>query len=146
MTLHRCCFENRYRPEPHQAGWPGLLNGGILASLVDCHCVCTAIADTRRAHDESGPDPGPVSFATGSLSISYLRPVPIDATVELTARSAERTPRKTRLECTVVARGELCARARSLPFASAGHSSPRPARQSHHQSSTRGSAGRAAGL
>ena len=88
-----------------------MLNGGILATLVDCHCVCTAIADVRRAHDQLANHEGEVVFATGSLSVSYLRPVPIDATVELTARIIERTPRKTRLECSVVARGELCARA-----------------------------------
>jgi acyl-coenzyme A thioesterase PaaI-like protein len=101
----------RYRPESHQAGWPGVLNGGILASLVDCHCVCTAMSGARRALTEIRNDETPVAFATGSLSISYLRPVPIDATVELTARIVERSSRKTRLECTVVARGELCARA-----------------------------------
>jgi acyl-coenzyme A thioesterase PaaI-like protein len=101
----------RYQPEPHQAGWPGVLNGGILATLVDCHCVCTAIADARHGREEHAADAAPVVFATGSLAVSYLRPVPIDALVELTARITERTPRKTRLECSVLARGELCARA-----------------------------------
>ena len=104
----------RFQPEAHQAGWPGILNGGILATLVDCHCVCTAIADAHRAHDESSNDEAVVAFATGLLSVSYLRPLPIDATVELTARITERTARKTRLECRVVARGELCARAEVL--------------------------------
>jgi acyl-coenzyme A thioesterase PaaI-like protein len=104
----------RYQPEPHQAGWPGVLNGGILATLVDCHCVCTAISAARRARQGSGDDDDRAAFATGSLSVSYLRPVPIDATVELTARITEQTPRKTRLECTVVARGQVCARAEVL--------------------------------
>ena len=99
----------RYQPEPHQAGWPGVLNGGILATIIDCHCVCTAISAARPPENET-----PVAFATGSLSVSYLRPVPIDATVELTARIVERTPRKTRLECTVVAHGQVCARAEVL--------------------------------
>jgi acyl-coenzyme A thioesterase PaaI-like protein len=104
----------RWQPEPHHAGWPGVLNGGIVASLVDCHCVCTAIADARSAADWSVARDTPVVFATGSLTISYLRPVPIDATVELTARITERTARKTRLVCDVTAGGELCARAELL--------------------------------
>lgn len=99
-----------WQPEPHYAGWPGVLNGGILASLVDCHCVCTAISDARA----NGDSDQPVAFATGSLSISYLHPVPIDATVELRARITERSARKTRVECTVMAAGELCARAEVL--------------------------------
>jgi acyl-coenzyme A thioesterase PaaI-like protein len=94
-----------WQPEPHYAGWPGVLNGGILASLVDCHCVCTAISDA----DSIGGQP--VAFVTGSLNISYLRPVPIQSPVELNARITERTARKTRVECTVMAAGELCARA-----------------------------------
>jgi acyl-coenzyme A thioesterase PaaI-like protein len=96
-----------WQPKPRYAGWPGVLNGGVLASLVDCHCVCTAISDAS-----AGDTPG--MFATGSLSISYLRPVQIDATVELRASIVERTPRKTRVECTVTVAGELCARAEVL--------------------------------
>lgn len=95
-----------WQPEPRYAGWPGVLNGGILASLVDCHCVCTAMSDPHRG----GVDQ-PAGFATGSLAISYLRPVPIHSTVELSARITERTAPKTRIECAVMADGELCARA-----------------------------------
>jgi acyl-CoA thioesterase FadM len=85
------------------------LNGGILASLVDCHCVCTAISDAYRAGGDQS-----VVFATGSLSISYVHPVPMDSAVELSARITERSARKTRVECTVLAAGELCARAEVL--------------------------------
>jgi len=97
-----------WQPQPRYSGWPGVLNGGILASLVDCHCVCTAMSDAE-AYDGRG-DQSAV-FVTGQLSISYLRPVPINAAVELSAHITERTARKTRVECTVMAAGELCARA-----------------------------------
>ena len=100
-----------WQPEPHYAGWPGVVNGGILASLVDCHCVCTAMSDAAGG---GGGGDQPVVFATGSLTISYLRPVPVHVAVELTARIAERTPRKTRVACSVIAAGELCARAEVL--------------------------------
>ncbi|MBV9170861.1 MAG: PaaI family thioesterase [Chloroflexi bacterium] len=100
-----------WQPEPHYQGWPGVLNGGVVASLVDCHCVCTAISDADR---NDGRGDRPVVFATGSLTISYLRPVPIHSPVELTARITERTARKSRIECRVNASGELCARAEVL--------------------------------
>jgi acyl-coenzyme A thioesterase PaaI-like protein len=100
-----------WQPRPHHAGWPGVLNGGILASLIDCHCVCTAISDAFLAPHWREPADASIVFATGSLTISYLHPVPIDASVELSARITERSARKTRLECSVTARGELCARA-----------------------------------
>ena len=100
-----------WQPQPRYVGWPGILNGGILASLVDCHCICTAISD---AEQRESSDDQPIAFATGSLNISYLRPVPIQSAVELSARITERTARKTRVECTVTAAGELCARAEVL--------------------------------
>jgi acyl-coenzyme A thioesterase PaaI-like protein len=100
-----------WRPEADHVGWPGVLNGGILAAIVDCHCVCTALADAYRAEGRALNSQPPVAFATGSLNVMYLKPVPIDAPVELYARITERTARKTRLECVVVSGGEQRARA-----------------------------------
>jgi acyl-coenzyme A thioesterase PaaI-like protein len=99
-----------WQPQPRYVGWPGIVNGGVLASLVDCHCICTAISDAEH-HGRDGDQP--IAFAT-SLNISYLRPVPIHSAVELIAHITERTARKTRVECTVMAAGELCARAEVL--------------------------------
>jgi acyl-CoA thioesterase FadM len=76
--------------------------------------VCTAAADAYRTEGRP-PDSQPsIGYATGSLSISYLHPVPIAAAIEVRACITERTPRKTRVECTVFARGQLCARAEVL--------------------------------
>jgi len=100
-----------WRPESDHVGWPGILNGGILAAVVDCHCVCTAVADAYHREERALDSRPSIAFATGSLNITYLKPVPIDASVELTARISERTARKSRVECDVTARGELCARA-----------------------------------
>ena len=35
--------------EQHSAGPLEILNGGVIATLFDCHCVCTAIAAAYRA-------------------------------------------------------------------------------------------------
>lgn len=100
-----------WRPEPHHVGWPGVLNGGVLAALVDCHCVCTAVADSYPVEGRTPDTQPPIWFATGSLNISYLKPVPVDAPVQLNATITERTPRKTRIECVVMSSDEVCARA-----------------------------------
>ena len=31
--------------ESHKAGSAGYLNGGVIAAIIDCHSICTAIAD-----------------------------------------------------------------------------------------------------
>lgn len=98
-----------YQPQPHQAAGPRhLLNGGIIATLIDCHCVCTAIDDAyRRAGRPTGTGEK-LWYATGKLNVKYLRPTPIDKPVRLSARIIEFTEKKTVLECTLSSNGEVC--------------------------------------
>ena len=39
----------RFRPDDCHIAAPGIVNGGILSSVIDCHCVCTAIAAYYKA-------------------------------------------------------------------------------------------------
>ena len=102
----------RFQPSPaHMAGPRHVVNGGILATVVDCHCVCTAIADAYRAAGaEVGT--GPVRWCvTASLRIDYLAPTPIAEPVELRARVREAKGRRRVVECSVRSGGKECARA-----------------------------------
>ena len=82
-------------------GWPNLLNGGILATLVDCHCMGTAMADAYR-REERGLDSDPVyRYATGTLSVKYIKPTPNNQPIELRAQITEVKDRKTVLTCQV---------------------------------------------
>ena len=93
----------------HSAAPPGILNGGIIASIIDCHCICTAIAAAFRGEDRDiGSDP-PIWYATVSLQVTYQRPTSIIGTVTLKARIIEMTDRKTTLSCSLSASGEECA-------------------------------------
>ena len=100
----------RFQPSVHHnAGPRQYLNGGIIATLVDCHCVCTAIA---KAYQLAGRKLGtgePIWYATGHLSMRYLKPVPLKGPVDLEARVVEVGPRKIRLSCLVLADGDPCA-------------------------------------
>ena len=99
-----------FQPQPHMAaGPPTVLNGGIIATVVDCHAVCTAIAHARRG-TEAGSG-APPWYATGTLEIRYLRPAAVDAALEVRARITRATDRKTIVECTALSGGEVCAEA-----------------------------------
>jgi len=101
-----CSFQPRAH---HNAGMAAYLNGGIIATLVDCHCICAAIADGyRREGRAEGSDPL-VWYVTGSLKVTYRRPARIDAPVNLNARVTKVDGKKTYLECSVVSGGEECA-------------------------------------
>jgi len=93
------------------AGPRHFLNGGIIATVIDCHCVCTAIA---RAYEEDLRDIGTepeIWYATASLSVEYLRPTPIDTTVQLRARVVTTEEGTTSVECVLSADGKDRARA-----------------------------------
>jgi acyl-coenzyme A thioesterase PaaI-like protein len=79
-------------------GWADLMNGGIMATLIDCHCMGTAMADAyRREARELGSKPE-YRYATGTLTVKYLKPTP-NTEVELRARVLEVKGKKTVLHC-----------------------------------------------
>jgi acyl-coenzyme A thioesterase PaaI-like protein len=93
------------------AGPTTVLYGGIIAAVIDCHSVCTAIADAYRSAGQAiGVEPHRWCV-TASLKIDYLAPTPIDRPVELRARVREATGRKRVVECTVRSDGREVARA-----------------------------------
>jgi acyl-coenzyme A thioesterase PaaI-like protein len=87
------------------------VNGGILATLIDCHCVCTAAAAAYRdAGREIGSEP-PVHYATAKLETEYLRPTPMSTELLLEARILARTERTYVISCTLQAGEKTCVRA-----------------------------------
>jgi acyl-coenzyme A thioesterase PaaI-like protein len=102
----------RFQPSPdHMAGPTHVVYGGIIASVIDCHCVITAIANLYRAAGREMGSAPPLWAVTASLKIDYLAPVPIDQPMELRARVREARGRKRVVECTVRSGGRECARA-----------------------------------
>jgi len=100
----------RFSPAPHHCAGPRrFVNGGIIATLIDCHSICTATAaayfDEER---EIGSEPSRY-FATSRLEIGYRRPAPIDATLELEADIVARRDSGYAVECRLSAAGKLCA-------------------------------------
>jgi acyl-coenzyme A thioesterase PaaI-like protein len=99
-----------HRPEPHHsAGPPQFLNGGIIATLIDCHSVCTAIANAYRLENRPIGSAPHIWCVTANLNVTYLRPTPLDAPVTLRARVAEAGPKKTLIQCRLYSDSEECA-------------------------------------
>jgi acyl-coenzyme A thioesterase PaaI-like protein len=105
----------RFQPAPHHAaGPPHILNGGIIAALIDCHSICTAFADSYRA---AGRELGSLPLlwnVTASMRIDYLSPAPLAELVLLRARVTEVKGRKRIVTCTLSTAGTDRARAEVL--------------------------------
>jgi acyl-coenzyme A thioesterase PaaI-like protein len=89
-------FESR--PE-HNAGFPNVMYGGLVASLIDCHSIWTAIAWTYREENRTHGSPPSISYVTGELNVRFLKPTAIDRPVALKARVVELHPKKAIVEC-----------------------------------------------
>ena len=79
----------RWTPEPHHQGWPGLLNGGIIATLIDCHCMCTAMAAAYQAEGRDLDSAPTYRYATGSMNLKYLKPTNSEKELMLIAEVQE---------------------------------------------------------
>lgn len=75
-------------PWPEHDNGLGFLNGGILATILDCH---SAAVVTHEAYSRGWPPlPGAaLPYVTAGLDVSYLRPAPLQETVRLGGRVVE---------------------------------------------------------
>ena len=95
-----------YTPRPDQcAGPPQYVYGGTIASLIDCHSVCTATANHYREEGREVGEPPEIWCVTGRLTVNYLAPTPIDQNIELRATIEEHGGKKTIVKCRVFSDG-----------------------------------------
>ena len=97
-----------WQPESQYEAFPGMLNGGIVGALLDCHSNWAASYHLmRRAGAERPP-----CTVTADYSIKLLRPTPTDDVLHLTARVVESTDDRAVVEAELSAKGKTCANCR----------------------------------
>ena len=99
-----------WKPEAHHEAFPGVLNGGIIGSLLDCHCNWTAAYHLMK---QSGADHPPCTV-TAEYTIKLLRPTPTDGAVQLKARPVEIKGDRAVIEGELFAGGKACATCRGV--------------------------------
>jgi acyl-coenzyme A thioesterase PaaI-like protein len=83
----------------YNAGFENVMYGGLVASLIDCHSIWAAIADTYRREGRPHGELPAISYVTGQLDVRYLKPTPLDHPILLQARIESVDGRKTRISC-----------------------------------------------
>ena len=98
-------IEARFLPRPEHDNGAGHLNGGIAATLIDCH---SAAAVYFTAHQRGWiPGPGSMPYVTAGLEVAYLRPAPLGSPLWLTASIAEASAAELVVEIEVSSDGEF---------------------------------------
>lgn len=94
-----------WQPKPMHEAFPGMLNGGIIGTLLDCHCNWTAAWHLMQ---QSGAATPPCTV-TAEYSIKLRRPTPTGGPVQLRARVVESSTDRARVSGTLEAGGKVCA-------------------------------------
>ena len=97
-----------WTPQPKYEAFPGVLNGGIIGTLLDCHCNWTAAWFLMRAFNQERPP----CTVTADYSIKLLRPTPTDTPIFLSAKLVELSGSRATVDGTLTANGKPCATCR----------------------------------
>jgi acyl-coenzyme A thioesterase PaaI-like protein len=99
-----------WRPEPHHEAFDGVLNGGIIGVLFDCHCNWTAAyAFMKNAGAERPP-----TTVTAEYSVKLRRPTSSLAPVRVRARAIEVGAERAVVEALLESEGNVTATARGV--------------------------------
>ena len=99
-----------WTPEPHHEAYPGMLNGGIIGTLLDCHSNWTAAAFLMSRDGL----PAPPCTVTAEFHVKLKRPTPSAGPVTLRARVVESAADRATVEATLEGGGKVTATCRGV--------------------------------
>ncbi len=94
-----------FTPEPHQLSFEGMVNGGIIGTLLDCHCNWTAAWHLMQKNQTDAPP----CTVTAEYKIGFKLPTPTDTPLHLEAWVTDSSERKAVVCGTLSANGEITA-------------------------------------
>lgn len=94
-----------FQPEAHHQAFPGMLSGGIVGTLLDCHSNWTA---AHHLMVQGGLDEPPCTV-TAEYHVALRRPTPVDGPVTLVARVVSSEHDRATVEARLEAAGKVCA-------------------------------------
>ena len=97
-----------WKAEPHHQAWEGVINGGILGALMDCHGNWTAAWHLMH---KSGADALPATV-TADFHVFLKRPTPVGAPLTIRARVVESSEDRATVEETMESNCKITATCR----------------------------------
>lgn len=94
-----------WQPEQQYEAFPGVLNGGIVGALLDCHSNWTAAWFLMQQAKEKIPP----CTVTAEYHIKLLRPTPTDDLLSLEANVIQSDEKSATVAAKLIAKGKICA-------------------------------------
>lgn len=97
-------YTAEFNPEPHHQAFPGVLNGGIIGALLDCHSNWAAAHHLMKS---AGAETPPCTV-TADFHVKLLRPTPVEGPITLKARIVGSSEDRATVDAELVAGGKVC--------------------------------------
>lgn len=97
-----------WKPEKKFEAFPGVLNGGVIGTLLDCHCNWAAAYHLMKRAGAIHPP----CTVTAEYAIKLLRPTPTNGPLSLSAKIVDLSENRATVEGTLSAVGKVCATCR----------------------------------
>jgi acyl-coenzyme A thioesterase PaaI-like protein len=97
-----------WKPQPFHEAFPGVLNGGIIGAILDCHSNWTAAWSLMQSQKLETPP----CTVTADYAIKLLRPTPSSETLHLVATVVEIKDDRATIEAKLFAKDKVCATCR----------------------------------
>ena len=94
-----------FNPQSHHQAFPGMVNGGIIGTLLDCHgnwTAAVALMDAQGAEE-------PPCTVTATYEVKLRRPTPVDAVLTVKSEVTELLEDRAWVSLTLEAEGKVCA-------------------------------------
>ena len=92
-------------PEEHHQGFQGMISGGVIGTLFDCHMNWTAAWHLMQSTGASEPP----CTVTGRFEVNFQAPTPVGHPLHLESKVVELKPRKAEIAVTLTANGQTTA-------------------------------------
>jgi acyl-coenzyme A thioesterase PaaI-like protein len=94
-----------HRVEKHHEAFPGVVNGGIIGALLDCHSNWAAMWAIMQRTGATAPP----CTVTADFHVVLKRPTPSDALLKMRARAVELSDQRAVIEATLEANDKVTA-------------------------------------
>ncbi len=99
-----------FKPASHHLAFDGIVNGGIIGALLDCHSNWTAAMALMKRQGATVP----LCTVTADFHVTLKRPTPLDAVLKLRAHPVEIQDDRAVIEATLEAAGQITATCRGM--------------------------------
>ena len=104
-----------WSPKNIHQGWKGVMNGGIIATVIDCHAMGMSMAYAYKYENRPLGSLPHYKYATGKMKIKYIKPTP-NNTIKLKAKILSYSEKKVLISCEVLSKGIVTAIGEVIAF------------------------------